>query len=89
MQSERRRNRIQRVIRRGRAILPKGRSTVPCPILELSAEGALLQTDQWLLLPESFILDIDNDPRIESRVRQRYLDKIGVEFASGHAHRLT
>lgn len=82
MPRERRKTRRHRVLRRGRVVLPGGRSTLDCVILDMSPLGALIRTDQWLFVPERFDLLIDHGPERAATVRHRTLDRAGLEFTN-------
>ncbi len=80
MGAERRREERAHVLRRARIVYRRGRSTIDCVVLDLSAGGARLKVGGLLGFPERFELRIDGGPVRDAVVRYRAAEVSGVEF---------
>lgn len=80
MQIERRTSPRYNVLRRARIILPGGHCTLSCVLLDMSKDGARLRTDEWLTMPDSFELRLDDGNRRTAEVRYRNMELAGIRF---------
>jgi hypothetical protein len=80
MTADRRQTFRAHVLRRARVVFRRGHSALDCIVLDLSPGGARLKVAEWLGLPDSFELRIENGPVHEVRVRHRSMEMTGVEF---------
>jgi hypothetical protein len=86
MSTERRTNKRHRVLQRARIILPGGHSTLSCLLLDFCEDGALLQTEEWLMLPQMFSLRLQSGgPTYHALVCYRDRDRAGVRFLNARA----
>jgi hypothetical protein len=85
MDSDRREFARAHVLRRARIVFRRGHSTLDCVVLDLSAGGARLKVGEWLGLPESFELRIENGPVHEVQVCHRAMEQTGVRFVDRRA----
>ena len=77
---ERRRAHRQRALISARIIFRNGYCSMGCLILDISEEGALLQPDDIILCPKTFMLRPRFDPERQCEVAWRKGNKIGVRF---------
>jgi hypothetical protein len=77
---ERRRDRRSRSIVGARIVFRDGNCSMGCVILNLSDEGALVQPDDILLCPKTFVLQPRFDPPRNCQVIWRKGNKVGVRF---------
>jgi hypothetical protein len=80
MDEERRGSARARLLRRARIVFQRGRSSVDCVVLDLSAGGARLKLSGLLGLPDRFELRLDNGLRREVEIRHRGVETTGVAF---------
>lgn len=80
MTPDRRQSARSHVLRRGRIVFGRGYSAIDCVVLDLSETGAKVKVAEWLGLPKSFELRIENAGVRVAEVRYRGLDAAGVEF---------
>jgi hypothetical protein len=85
MTADRRQTFRAHVLRRARIVFRRGHSALDCIVLDLSPGGARLKVAEWLGLPDSFELRIENGPVHEVRVRHRAMEMTGVEFVDRRA----
>jgi hypothetical protein len=85
MSDDRRSSLRHHVLRRARIVLRRGYSTIDCVVLDLSAGGARIRVGEWMPLPPSFELRLEDGPSREAEVRFRKRDAIGVRFIDAAA----
>jgi len=85
MTSDRREHPRAHVLRRARIVFRRGYSTVDCVVLDLSDGGARIRIGDWLPLPPTFELRLENGPPREAEVRFRARETLGVRFTDGVA----
>lgn len=85
MSADRRQSLRSHVLRRARIVFRRGHGALDCVVLDLSPGGARLKVAEWLGLPESFELRIENGPVHEVSVRHRAMEITGVEFVDRRA----
>ncbi len=85
MSEERRRFVRKHVLRRGRVVFRNGHSAVDCIVLDLCEGGARLKLSEWLGVPKTFELRIDNGPVYDAEVRYHDMEHVGVAFAATRA----
>ena len=70
----------RQVLQRGTIVLPGKNCTLGCTLLNLSGQGAMLKSDEWLFIPEQFEIALDENLCVEAHVRHRNMESVGVEF---------
>ena len=85
MTEDRRQSQRKRVLRRGRIVFRNGYSVIDCVVLDLSEGGARLKLNDWLGLPTSFELRIENGPSHQVTVCYHVRDVTGVRFIDSAA----
>lgn len=85
MTEERRRYPRKHLLRRGRIVFRNGHSVVDCIVMDMSDGGARLKMAEWLGVPPTFELRIENGPSLDAEVRYRDMEHTGVAFASAKA----
>jgi hypothetical protein len=78
--TERRRHPRSRVLRRAQIVFRGGHVALGCVVLDLSAGGARLKVANWLAVPDTFELRLDNGPARLAEVRYRDMALTGVSF---------
>lgn len=78
--SERRRVARRRVVKSGRIIFNRGRSTVDCIVRNLSSRGARLEVASVVGIPDAFFLSVPDAGTQACRVVWRRLKELGVAF---------
>lgn len=81
MSDERRQFPRNHVLRRAQVVFRGGHSAIDCVVLDLSMGGALLRVKDWMGLPPSFELRIEQGPARTAEVRHRDMEFAGVRFA--------
>jgi PilZ domain len=77
---ERRRWLRRHVLHRGDIVLNGGHGGIGCVVLDVSAGGARLKVGQWLGLPDTFDLRIENGATRKAEVRHRDMELTRVSF---------
>jgi len=77
---ERRCSLRRRALMGARIIFRDGYCSMGCLILDISEEGALLQPDDIILCPKTFVLKPRFDPPRQAEIVWRKGNKIGVRF---------
>ena len=72
-------------MRRGRIVFRNGYGVIDCVVLDLSEGGARLKLNDWLGLPASFELRIENGRSHQVAVCYHVRDVTGVRFIQGSA----
>jgi hypothetical protein len=85
MTSDRREHPRTHVLRRARIVFRRGYSTVDCVVLDLSEGGARIRIGNWLALPPTFELRMENGAPRDAEVRFRTRETLGVRFTDGIA----
>lgn len=70
-----------RTLKAARIVLRNGISTMTCTVKNLSEVGAKLVADNFLDVPDEFVLLIDGRHKRHCVVRWRKLKELGVEFS--------
>jgi hypothetical protein len=83
MTGDRREHPRTHVLRRARIVFRRGFSTVDCVVLDVSEGGAKVRLGEWLPLPPTFELRMENGPTREAEVRFRARETLGVRFTDG------
>lgn len=78
---ERRAARRAKILRTGLIIYDKGRCTMPCMILEQSANGAKLRPQDSIWVPESFDLRLPDGSRRHCDIVRKERTDIAVQYA--------
>jgi len=69
-----------RTLKRGQIIYRNSSCVIDCLILNLSDGGAALQPNDYVELPDSFLLKLEHGPTHRCEVCWRHGNKIGVRF---------
>ena len=85
MLEDRRSSKRHRVLHRARVVFRCGYSTVDCVVLDLSEGGARIRIGNWLALPPTFELRMENGAPRDAEVRFRTRETLGVRFTDGIA----
>jgi hypothetical protein len=80
MHTERRQSPRYNVLRRARIVLPGGHCTLACVLLDMSKNGARITTDEWLTMPDAFVLRLDDGNKRMADVRYRHQKVAGIRF---------
>ena len=68
------------VLKHGRIMFNRGRSTVECVVRNLSKSGARLEVATVVGLPDAFYLVMPDSGTLPCRVKWRRLKEVGVAF---------
>ena len=68
----------------GKIAFNAGRSTIDCTVRNLSPQGAKLQVNSVVGIPDTFDLFLGDHSRQSCRVIWRRLKEVGVEFVTAH-----
>ena len=79
-EAERRRLARQRVLKTGKIVFNNGSSTISCVVRNLTANGAKLQVDTILGVPEKFSIQIMDAKARPCRVVWKTHSEIGIAF---------
>ncbi len=85
MGADRRKHARERVLRRARIVFRNGHAVIDCVVLDISEEGALLNTSGFYALPDRFKLQIAGGRAREVGVCYRGPQATGVRFLDNAA----
>lgn len=80
--SERRAAARAKTLKTAMIIYDQGRCTMPCTILEISPEGAMLRPQDTIWVPESFDLRLPDGTRRHCDVVRKVRTDIAVHFSA-------
>jgi len=83
--NERRNMQRTRTLRTGKILFHQRGSVIDCVVRNLSAQGACLQVESIVDVPDSFDLVIEGDASRPCRLAWKRGNRIGVEFGAERA----